>query len=391
MEGKRGCSECCPDECPGQGACAQHFGDLMGGRPRRQSKLEEDLNHVDQNEASASRLFLPKRIAAGMSRLERVLSTANGNLQRIVSSWTNFPVSVRVCYNTRMSVEGHKYERQVELICDNKVFGVADSIVTLTEPELIEAVESKAVGIGQLFRQFDLLPHFQLLSICRGQKHNLVRRYILESYGIICDITENIDTGILPTPRDVVFPSVASTAQRIPSVPNHYGDVMAGMDTAVSVNRKGLSPFERVLATANGNVQRLLSSYLNEPVVVEIIDTGSLSSGGEDLDGWRYNRRVILSRVTAGDQENEALCDAQSVIVVKDAKVNQKLMNGELEFGSSIFGAPGEQGSSLPRFKLLQLVRKDDVLPVLSRQYELSTNDIMVTVSEEFHLKNIST
>ena len=74
-----------------------HFGDLIGG--------------------SVSTLLCEG--AAQLAPAERLLVTANGNLQRLVSSWNNRPVEVRVLRNDRVDAaddnSGAMFDRIVEL------------------------------------------------------------------------------------------------------------------------------------------------------------------------------------------------------------------------------------------------------------------------------------
>ncbi|KAI8847336.1 hypothetical protein BC829DRAFT_477322 [Chytridium lagenaria] len=52
-------------------------------------------------------------------------------------------------------------------------------------------------------------------------------------------------------------------------LPKHFGDIMSSRETAITLPNE-FSPLERILLTANGNVQRILSAYYNSPVSVSI-------------------------------------------------------------------------------------------------------------------------
>jgi hypothetical protein len=109
--------------------------------------------------------------------LDRVVLTANGNLQRIVSSFNNAPVQVNVLRNVQVATG--KYNREVSITCAGQEFCVATSKITIRDADMIQAVESKKVGIGQLFRKYDLLPQFTLLKTQRNGD-NFFRIYVLK-------------------------------------------------------------------------------------------------------------------------------------------------------------------------------------------------------------------
>ena len=59
--------------------------------------------------------------------LDRVVLTANGNLQRLVSSFNNAPVKVNVLRNIR--VAHGKYNREVSITCAGKEFCVVSRFI----------------------------------------------------------------------------------------------------------------------------------------------------------------------------------------------------------------------------------------------------------------------
>ena len=68
-----------------------------------------------------SSIFLP----SNYTPLQRILLTANGNVQRILSSFYNSPVVVHIKYNRKIengiNEVGVTYDRQVELKCMHRV------------------------------------------------------------------------------------------------------------------------------------------------------------------------------------------------------------------------------------------------------------------------------
>jgi len=164
-----------------------------------------------------------------LSPLERIALTANGNLQRIFSSYYDAPVHVRVerCeirLNHRHILEGDLqnsnnlnaainpleilsrsngmasnysltqstvWDRTVHLSVHNKIFCVAVSTVTVHCPLCKRLVDSGEVGIGQLFRHLDKLPTFELLDAGRTEDEGLWRFYELRCKELTCEIRED--------------------------------------------------------------------------------------------------------------------------------------------------------------------------------------------------------
>ena len=74
---------------------------------------------------------LPPHLSETFSGIDRMVITANGNLQRIVSSFFNSAVSVRIVKNAKAPGDSHVYYREVVLECMGHEFCVATSKVTL--------------------------------------------------------------------------------------------------------------------------------------------------------------------------------------------------------------------------------------------------------------------
>jgi hypothetical protein len=53
----------------------------------------------------------------------------------------------------------------------------ADSVITIHDQKLIEALDRKSIALGQLYATIGLAPHFKLLSIGRLPNGNLNRSY----------------------------------------------------------------------------------------------------------------------------------------------------------------------------------------------------------------------
>jgi hypothetical protein len=127
--------------------------------------------------------------------LDRMALTANGNLQRLVSSYYDAPVSVVVdsCMLRKATTNGATstdsttsllpsttpkvWDRTVHLtVFGGQTFCTAVSVITVHDPLCQQLVQSGQVGLGQLFRYLDLLPEFTLsgagTSVGAGVENN---------------------------------------------------------------------------------------------------------------------------------------------------------------------------------------------------------------------------
>lgn len=160
---------------------------------------------VDDNESALGDLtgglettmpFLPN-----FTPNERIALTATGNLQRIISSYYNSPVSVRCIRN--VEVGDGIYDREVELSVfleshgnstgekDLICFCRAASTVTVNTEIVKQAINSGTVGVGQLFRFYNVLPEFCLIDAGRDVLGGTFWRvYELRSGLLSCHIRE---------------------------------------------------------------------------------------------------------------------------------------------------------------------------------------------------------
>ncbi|TPX69978.1 hypothetical protein SpCBS45565_g02034 [Spizellomyces sp. 'palustris'] len=156
----------------------RHFGDIMSSRE--------------------TTLILP----SDFSPMERILLTANGNVQRVLSAYYNSTVSVDIIHNELISDESASnaetesvFRREVNLCCLNQICCNAKSTVTITDPEYLRLILEQQVGIGQLFRYLNILPEFELLQVGRTV-HSFWREYDLRSNGVNCRIREEFPLGV---------------------------------------------------------------------------------------------------------------------------------------------------------------------------------------------------
>lgn len=134
--------------------------------------------------------------------LERILLTANGNVQRILSAYYNSKVTVVVHKNQEVSERRSDvtvFDRVVDLDCKGTRLCRATSRVELGKDSPFHGLVmdgERPVGIGQLFRKFDILPEFQLLQAGREDDGGVWREYLLRSSGVLCRIRETFSPRV---------------------------------------------------------------------------------------------------------------------------------------------------------------------------------------------------
>jgi hypothetical protein len=172
--------------------------------------------------------------------LDRLALTANGNLQRLLASYYDAPVTVEVEYCTLRSTvptentlpdssvifepQGQldyrpinntigslsTWDRRVHLRVYNQTVCTATSVIHLYSRHGHELVASGQVGLGQLFRYWDILPTFTLHNASRcsnvesdgendggsGGGGSFWREYTLSSAAMTCHIYETFAPGL---------------------------------------------------------------------------------------------------------------------------------------------------------------------------------------------------
>jgi len=127
------------------------------------------------------------------TNMERIALTANGNLQRIFSSYYDEPVVVHVdsCTRRDNSIDENRdsvmnglcdtyqltstpndnndaiWDRVVYIQVHNQTICKATSIINVHSTSCIQLIEEGSVGLGQLFRYLNKLPIFSLLDAGR--------------------------------------------------------------------------------------------------------------------------------------------------------------------------------------------------------------------------------
>eukprot|EP00977_Amphora_coffeiformis_P004088 scaffold823_cov219-Amphora_coffeaeformis.AAC.6 len=144
--------------------------------------------------------------------LDRMALTANGNLQRLVSSYYDAPVSVVVDYcHERDATDVATWDRRVSLQVFGQTFCVATSVIRVRDKQCVAWVESGQVGLGQLFRELNVLPTFSLqrAGVVQSNATNnnteeptpgggggFWREYSLTCAELSCDIREEFVVGL---------------------------------------------------------------------------------------------------------------------------------------------------------------------------------------------------
>lgn len=146
---------------------AGHLGDIGG------SNLDTDLSL-----SSGEIQFTP---------LQRIVLTANGNLQRILSAYHDKKVTVEVLENERVKIG--LWRRHVRISVDGRAACIASSVVTARTRLAIEMADSGGLGIAQIFTELGGRQDFALLEVSKNAA-TFARTYTLDNPHIMCHIEE---------------------------------------------------------------------------------------------------------------------------------------------------------------------------------------------------------
>jgi hypothetical protein len=71
-------------------------------------------------------------------------------------------------------------------------------------------------------------------------------------------------------------------------IPSHFGDIMSHTEMCITFPKDlEFTPIERIILTANGNLQRILSAFFNDTISVKIIYNNQISD-------YEFDRKVHL-------------------------------------------------------------------------------------------------
>jgi hypothetical protein len=135
--------------------------------------------------------------------IQRVLLTANGTVQRILSAFYNQPVYIRVLKHeeeeeekgTTSSSLSIVIHREVEILVKDYVIGHATSHITVNSPAVLACLRTKSLGIAQVFQACRLYPEFKLEKADKSS-HDFFRFYSLSAPGLHCDIHESFVSNL---------------------------------------------------------------------------------------------------------------------------------------------------------------------------------------------------
>lgn len=134
------------------------------------------------------------------SGIERIMLAAQGDLQRLLSSFFARPIFIELVYangspRVRPASSEHPIiqSRQVHLVCASRIVCTATSNVTITNPDFERLFLDDKYPIGQTFRMMQRNARFALLDVQTqvvSGKRELSRMYTLETEGFLCEILE---------------------------------------------------------------------------------------------------------------------------------------------------------------------------------------------------------
>ena len=128
--------------------------------------------------------------------LQRLLLTANGNVERLISSFHGQPAQLYVQLNHR---RGAVHDRVVTLMLGAQQLMLAKSTCCLTNPHWQAVLETEQLPIGALFRRFNVLPTFTLHAAGLLPAGTFWRQYELHAPGLVCQIHETYEAACLTT------------------------------------------------------------------------------------------------------------------------------------------------------------------------------------------------
>ena len=138
-------------------------------------------------DVGGSHLAVDLSLSSAFTPLQRIVLTANGNLQRILSAYHNRAVTVTVLRNERVKIG--LWRRRVLIAVDGTPACVAASVVTAVTREAIELADGGGVGIGQIFAELGGKQSFSLLEVSKNAT-TFSRTYTLANAHIMCHVEE---------------------------------------------------------------------------------------------------------------------------------------------------------------------------------------------------------
>ncbi|KZT51733.1 hypothetical protein CALCODRAFT_121588 [Calocera cornea HHB12733] len=136
--------------------------------------------------------------------IERVVLSAKGDLQRVLSAYFGSPISVLPIFSTPSSslpgpalaspAQPITQHRTVHLLCASKRVVLATSTVHLLSPRAAHLILDDKYAIGQCYRVMGQNPEFELQEVWVDRastgEERVTRRYKLSTQEMVCEIEE---------------------------------------------------------------------------------------------------------------------------------------------------------------------------------------------------------
>jgi hypothetical protein len=318
----------------------QHFGDLLGSE-----------------RASNERILL----SLFENPLDRLLLSADGTLQLLISTWHGRVVQVKVLKH-EPNTSNLTVDREVELcFADDgtqQPFCNAKSSLTFKNDDLME--KARLFGIGQLFREMNQLPRFELLNAGKDEGEGITREYRMSAEGIDCLILETFRSN----PLLLEMPTSTSSLEPVQDKEQSKGFQSDARLSSIAPPQ--LTAVQRLFCMAHGNVQRLSSALLGEAVNVRLLEEKEIQPGN-------FFRNVELE----GAETHYPVCKAQSHIVVKDEQLLALLHQGTLQLGSL-----ARTLGAYPKFELQEVTWTSPWSFTRGYALDINAGAIVITVKE---------
>ncbi|KDQ51425.1 hypothetical protein JAAARDRAFT_41093 [Jaapia argillacea MUCL 33604] len=203
--------------------------------------------------------------------VERIMLSAHGDLQRLLSAFFARPVTVNVVHSQTSPEPSPSsplpspscpinQARQVHLMCASRIICVATSTVTVTSSTAAKLFLEDKYAIGQVFRALHKIPEFTLLGVGLSEDKNggekkLWRKYRLSTEGFACEIEEVFpDREMFVSGEEWLLQASGSTSS------SQTGNATKPADTE-SGRSKGWWARQRIMDLCNiGNKGRSTSS-----------------------------------------------------------------------------------------------------------------------------------
>jgi len=223
------------------------------------------------------------------------------------------------------------------------------------------------------------------------------------SFSIVVDDESDIDIVGAGTLGDIMAGSGSKTDLSKQPSPTTVVDGLVTKEGGELNTRFGydFSPMERIALTANGNLQRIFSSYYDAPVHVHV-DSCSRREHNSHLKGYGdipgsidlqsselINGDAIWDRVVHIQVHDQTICKATSIISVQSPQCIQLIEDGSVGLGQMF-----RYLNKLPTFSLLDAGRADNIMEQkgsdqlgggIWRTYELQCEEMTCLIHEEFH------